>query len=327
MITIIPCGDVTISHLLRLKDAGVPVALTSHPGNASLYKLTLWSAGIPERLWDITCAVADANNWPCHMLHDGKALPLLSPKKMYEVKEKTNATYRYVTAYLASDLLEHEGKSCGRVHVKAMQECFPSVVSPYTNALLAHQEKTLEMFEYLAATMREVSFPCTITCEGIKVPFVENGKSPPRLAEEFLRMLGELKALLAGDMPKVLHGGPCYEGAMVPLVHMLTDYWQTGETVRFDISGPDMIHYAQKVSHAEKLSMLLAHLRKWKPSLVPKNITIHMSLGTVARVGYVRGHVSEEIMRRKLMLVRDGDTLTSEQKKSLRVDGGADESL
>jgi hypothetical protein len=131
---------------------------------------------------------------------------------------------------------------------------------------------------------------------------------------------------LFSDTPLRTVGGACYGGVIVPLAHMLVQYWQTGETHRYDISGPDMIHYATRKDHQHELSSMLRHLQKWDTRYVPKNITVHMPMGTVARVGHVKGHFSEEVMKRKLLVSTD-DNLDSERKKALKVEALHDESL
>ena len=92
-------NDITINDLLRAHTAGIPVTMTSHPGNASLYKLALWSVGIPEMLWDITTVKADANNQPAFRLISGKKELLLSEGKYEEIMVRECAERRYVTAY------------------------------------------------------------------------------------------------------------------------------------------------------------------------------------------------------------------------------------
>ena len=76
MLRIIEDRNVSINDLVWLREKGVPVTMTSHPGNASLYKLSLWSAGVREMLWDITCVIADMNNQPAQMLKGGSATTL-----------------------------------------------------------------------------------------------------------------------------------------------------------------------------------------------------------------------------------------------------------
>src|SRR3989344_7332469 len=122
----------SISDLVALKDAGAPVTLTSHPGNASLYKLVLWSCGIPEHFWDVTCCKADANNWPMHRLVDGNAELLLTEEMYRKIMAETNSNRRYVVAYQ----ITASGGRLGRVHVQACEACFPGALSSCSRLLL-----------------------------------------------------------------------------------------------------------------------------------------------------------------------------------------------
>lgn len=324
MIKIVPCRDLSINDLVQLASNNIPVAMTSHPGNASAYKLTLWACGVPEYLWDVTCSKADKNNWPRHILVDGQSVPLLEPATMREVDDKTSSEHRYVTAYLPSDVLSHNGSRCGRVHVKPMKTLFPSVVSSSSRLLLSEKEKVREMFEYLADTCAGEVFPRYVTREGVMVKREEYHVPKKDLVASFMNVLTELEDLLFSDYPMMTKGGACYAGPMVPLSHMIVQYWRTGETHRYDISGPDMIHYATTKGHQEQLSSMLDHLRKWDARMVPKNITVHMPMGTVARVGYVKDHHSEEVMKRRLLVSLNED-IGSERKKAVRLEAVDDE--
>jgi len=110
--------------------------------------------------------------------------------------------------------------------------------------------------------------------------------------------------LLFSDEQITTLGGICYDGVMVPLATMLCQYWQMGRIDRYDISGPDMIHYASQNGFQGDMSRMLAHLRKWNPKLVPPTIVTRMFPGTVARIGHIRNHVSEEVMTRKVQALR-----------------------
>lgn len=299
----------TINDLLALKNAGVPVTLTSHPGNASLYKLTLWSCGIPEHLWDVTCCKADVNNWPMHKLIDGKAELVVTDELFREVLKKTSPEHRYVTAYQFTK----DGQRLGRFHVEAMQRCFPNAVSSTSRLLLSHKEIVWEMFDYLARTRASEVFGRFITPEGVLVSKEPN--SPSGLADSFIYLLEELEQLLFSDKEVATRGGACYDGIMVPLSCMLVQYWQTGKADRYDISGPDMIHYATRPEHQAQLSEMLSHLRKWRPNLVPKHILIQMFPGTVARVGHIPDHISEEVMGRKIYMLEKSNSMSRTWKE------------
>lgn len=303
----------SINDLLALKDAGVPVTLTSHPGNASLYKLVLWSCGIPDHLWDVTCCKADANNWPMHQLTRGEAELVISKDFHTEILRNTRPDNRFVTAYQFTN----EGVRLGRFHVKAKQACFPSAISSCSRLLLSERERVWEMFDYLARTRRDEVFARCISPNGMLRPLRGGGIKTEHLATSFLDVLRELDHLLFSDEDISVKGGACYDGVMVPLSVMLVQFWQTGHANRYDISGPDMIHYALRAEHQARLSLMLEHLRKWKPALIPKNILIQMFPGTAARVGYVRNHPSEEVMRRKVYMLEQSETLDGKKKREI----------
>ena len=303
----------SINDLLALKHAGIPVTLTSHPGNASLYKLTMWKCGIPEHLWDVTCCKADTNNWPMHRLVNGTAELLISKDLHKQILQKTHPNHRFVTAYQKTTTSER----LGRVHVKAMQSCFPNVISSTSHLLLSEKEKILEVFDYLAHTKRDEVFGRFITSDGVMRAMHRNDATPRSLATSFVGLLEELDHLLFSDEPIITKGGACYDGIMVPLSCMLVQYWQTGRMDRYDISGPDMIHYATRIEHQEKLSDMLAHLHKWNPKLIPEHIMIHMFPGTLARVGHVAGHISEEVMRRKKHMLENAQSMDRTRKEKM----------
>lgn len=301
----------SINDLLALKDAGVPVTLTSHPGNASLYKLVLWACGIPEHLWDVTCCKADANNWPMYRLMNGEAELVIPEELHHEILHRTNPNNRFVTAYQFTK----DGSRLGRFHVKAKQTCFPNVISSCSRLLLSEKEKVWEMFDYLARTRRDEVFTRFITSDGILRPLSGTSIRTESIASSFMKVLEELDHLLFSDEKNSVTGGACYDGVMVPLSAMLVQFWQTGRTDRYDISGPDMIHYATQPEHQARLSEMLTHLRKWRPEFVPKDILIHMFPGTVARIGYIRGHHSEEVMQRKVYMLERSSSLDREKKR------------
>lgn len=302
----------SINDLLALKEAGVPVTLTSHPGNASLYKLVLWSCGIPDHLWDVTCCKADANNWPMYRLANGEAELLVPEELRTEILRNTRADNRYVAAYQ----LTTNGTRLGRFHVKAKQACFPNAISSCSRLLLSEKEKVWEMFDYLARTKSDEVFARCITPNGMLRP-LRGSIATDCLATSFLDVLAELDHLLFSDTEISTRGGACYDGVMVPLSAMLVQFWQTGRADRYDVSGPDMIHYALQKEYQARLSLMLEHLRKWRPALVPKNILIHMFPGTAACVGYIKNHPSEEIMRRKVYMLERAETLDGKKKREL----------
>lgn len=97
---------------------------------------------------------------------------------------------------------------------------------------------------------------------------------------------------------------------------ILADYWKTGRNERYDISGPDMIGYSTTPKYHAELAGILEHVRKQFPSLVPRHVIVRMSPGTVARVGCVKGHVSEKIVRERIALLLPHTD--KDKKKELR---------
>jgi hypothetical protein len=303
----------TLNDLCALSAHGVPVTLTSHPGNASLYKLSLWACGIDEHLWDITCCKADGNNWPMHRLQQGSAELLVSTELHQKILTETTADNRFVTAYQYAK----NGERLGRIHVRPMQQLFPSVISSCSRLLLSQEDRVRDLFEFLTETRSDV-FTRFITAEGTMHPIRFCGLNSSEYAVSFMNVLHELDQLLFSDNSIITKGGACYGGVMVPLAGMLTHYWETGEIVRCDISGPDMIHYAMQKEYQQALSCMLQHLRKWSPTLVPKRFLSHMYPGTAARVGHIGGHVSEEILQRRIQIIRGENKLSKEEKSALR---------
>lgn len=308
----------SINDLVALKKSGVPVTLTSHPGNASLYKLSLWACGIPEHLWDVTCCKADANNWPMYRLCNGIAELLVEEELFQKILTTTSPKNRFVTAY---QFTKH-GERLGRFHVRAMQQLFPTTISSCSRLLLSQKERMHEMFAFLAETRDDV-FTRFITPDGIMNPIGESGIRKQDFANSFMSLLGELDHLLLNDAPITTHGGACYDGVMVTLAGMLAHYWQTGETIRIDVSGPDMIHYATQKRYQSQLSEMLEHIRKWKPAFIPKRFITHMFPGTYARVGHVQrrendsSHISKIVLNRKRTMIESESTLGKSEKRAL----------
>lgn len=301
----------SINDLLALKAAGAPVTLTSHPGNASLYKLTLWHCGIPEHLWDVTCCVADANNQPMFRLQNGAAELLLDESLYQRITRETNPNKRFVTAYQTTK----NGDRLGRVHVRAAETSFPGIISSCSRLLLSEREKTKEMFSYLAETCPETVFRRFITPDGILIPTQEAGVRSQDLVDSFMGVLEELDSLIFSDEPIVTKGGACYDGVIVSLATMIAQYWQTGRIDRYDISGPDMIHYSSRPEHQEGLTKMLRHLRRWSTQLIPETFVVRMFPGTVARVGHIKGHDSEGVMARKVHALKYQNQLSSDEKR------------
>ena len=328
MLRIIEDRNVSINDLVWLREKGVPVTMTSHPGNASLYKLSLWSAGVPEMLWDITCVIADMNNQPAQMLKGGSATTLVSNERHAAYRENAKNGIRQITAYTRTE----DGRYLGRVHTSAMVSLFPEAITTQS-ALLNRYEKELHpVCEYLADTIPErmfqrYIFPCGATVAlspdknsrtftaiaGDMSAHIARGD----LAASFANVLSELETLLTKDCVGALSGGACYQGsAYAHALATLAQYWKTGECLEYDISGPDMIHYAMSEEYRATLSGILEHIRMQFPALVPKHTVIRMVPGTVARVGCVKGHISEEITEERLALL--SQQTSGEEKKALR---------
>ncbi len=316
-------NPVSINDLVALHKSGVPVTLTSHPGNASLYKLSLWQCGIPEHFWDVTCCKADANNWPMHRLRDGKSELVVSDNFYHKVNKKTTSQNRFVTAYQRTKF----GGRLGREHLRVCHQLFPEVISSYSRLLLSEERKLFKVLMYLAETKRDDIFTRRITAEGVLVPFFAGSESAVEIVDSVMSVLLELDTLLLTDDEIETKGGICFGGVIVQLLGMLVQFWKTGHTDRCDISGPDMINYSSSVKFQQKLSVLLSYLHGWNPELIPKNITIRMYDGTTARVGSLVGHVSEGVMNRKEFVLTNYDKLQSGNKKQLRSDSVSDESL
>ncbi len=303
----------SINDLVALKEAGVPVTLTSHPGNASLYKMSLWSCGIPDHLWDVTCCKADADNWPMYRLVNGQAELIVSSEHNDLVVKTTDSGNRFVTAYQYTK----DGVRLGRFHVKVMQKHFPNVISSCSRLILSEKERVREMFDYLARTRRPEELWRKITPDGVVRPVSESNINVAQMADSFIEVLEELDRLLFSDEKITTKGGLCYDGVMVWLTCMLVNYWQTGRSDRYDISGPDMINYSTRKEHRESISEMMDHLRKWNSKLIPKSISVRMFPGTMARVGYINGHISEEIMNRRTYMLEHGKSLGGERKRQI----------
>lgn len=313
----------SVNNLVALKNSGAPVTLTSHPGNASLYKMSLWKCGIPEHLWDITCCKADANNWPMHRLVGGNAELLVSPEVHAKVISQTTPENRFVTSYQFTEA----GERLGRFHVKAMQKCFPGAISSTSRLLLTEKEKVFDMFDYLARTRKEEVFSRSITSDGILRKTLTGEVPVGSVANSFIEVLEELDNLLFSDTPTTTKGGICYDGVIVQLSCMLVQYWQTGRIDRYDISGPDMIHYSTKPEYQKAMTEMLNHLKKWNASLIPDNIIVQMFPGTLARVGHISGHFSEEVMSRKIHMLLHGNSMDRAQKEAFWNSSKSDEKL
>jgi hypothetical protein len=320
---VVRVNPASINDLLALHATGAPVTLTSHAGNASLYKLVLWKCGIPECIWDITCCVADANNWPMHRLHNGEAELLLSEEKFSEIKSKACTSHRYVTAYQVA----RSGERLGRIHLRACEASFPNAISTCSKLLLSEIDKLREVFEFLAETRPHEVFARYITPDGVMVPTCQSGLRPHEFTNSFIHVLKELEHLLLSDEPIETKGGVCYDGTMVQLSTMLVDYWKTGRIDRYDVSGPDMIHYSTRPEYRERLTEMLTFLHKWNPKLIPRTIITRMFPGTVARVGHLRGHSSEDVITRKIDILKNGDSYPKDMRKHLRDMAASDEGL
>lgn len=328
MLRIIEDRNVSIDDLVWLREKGMPVSMTSHPGNASLYKLSLWSAGIPEMLWDITCVIADTNNQPAHMLKGGGATPLISNERRAMYRENAKNGTRQITAYTRME----DGRYLGRVHTSAMMRLFPETITTQSALLNRYTKELRPVCEYLADTIPErmfqrYIFPCGATValfpDKNRRTFTANAGDMSMhiargdIATSFANVLSELETLLTRDCVGALSGGACYRGsAYAHALATLAHYWKTGECLEYDISGPDMIHYAMSEEYRATLSGILEHVRLQFPALVPKHTVIRMVPGTAARVGCVKGHISEEIMEERLALL--SQQTNGEEKKMLR---------
>ena len=307
-------NDLTINDLLRAHTAGIPVTMTSHPGNASLYKLALWSVGIPEMLWDITTVKADANNQPAFRLISGKKELLLSEGAYEEIMVRECVERRYVTAYQKTKT----GAYLGAYHVSVMKEIFGSTISSQSEFLLKHKERVHAVFDYLGRSFPEEYFTRHIDGKGIvsRVTYeggrgsvhTDEGMLPMKyslIADSAMNVLSELKTLLFAEGTTSEKGGISYSGALVQMIAYLASYWETGSKERYDISGPDMIRYASKKNFQDDMTLLLYRLRCAFPDLVPSSIVSYMCDGTYMRNGHVEGHLSSEFSAKKLLLLRE----------------------
>ncbi len=312
----------SINDLLSLHESGASVTMTSHPGNASLYKLTLWKCGIPEHLWDVTCAKTDANNWPMFRLQNGEADLLVSEELFRKIMAETSSSRRFITAYQ----MTKTGERLGRFHVRAMENVFPGAISSTSRLLLSEEKLLREMFYYLAETRLRTVFARRIDPAGVMTPFFGNSGTSDAV-DSFISLLGELEKLLFSDEQIETFGGLCYDGVIVQLSCMLVQFWQTDRVDRYDISGPDMIHYSSRPEYQREMSEMLSHLSRWNSKFVPKNLAVRMFPGTVARVGHIKGHVSEEVMERKKQALQRQGRMSSDFKRRLWEEAKDDEKL
>lgn len=278
------CNDISVNTLVMLKENGVPVTLTSHPGNASLYKLSMWSCGIPETLWDITCVRADRNNQPECMLVGEEKKFLVDDKLLLEVLSPLSRGHKYVTAYQTAK----NGERLGRIHVRAMEKEFPNVISSQSKLLLTEKERVLAIFEYLAGKYGTRYFPRTIRGNGTMVQHATR-TNPLNMAESALSVTEELRDLLFSDEKTDVKGGLAYGGVLVQLICLLCNFWKTGSTVQYFISGPDMIRYAIQPKFCGEMSLLLDELHRAMPGFVPHKLKMLIPDGTIFRVGEIAG--------------------------------------
>ena len=245
-------------------------------------------------------------------LQGGEASLLVTEDLYQRITRETNTNNRFLTAYqFASD-----GQRLGRVHVRAMQSCSPGAISSCSQLLLSERVRIHELFAYLAETCPEKVFTRFVTPEGVMVPIEESGLHPQDYADSFMNVLGELEHLLFSDAAIETRGGACYQGMMGPIATMLAQFWKTDRCDRYDISGPDMIRYATPPCYQESLAQMLRHIRCWKPELVPRHIAGHMFDGTVARFGYIPGHISEQVLSRKVQALTSHQQHTNEEKRA-----------
>ena len=159
------------------------------------------------------------------------------------------------------------------------------------------------------------------------LPIRKSGIHSQDMIDSFVRVLQELDHLLFSDEPIITQGGACYDLTVVAISTMLVQYWQTGQIDRYDVSGPDMINYALKREYQENLSEMLRHLHRWNPQLVPEHIIIQMFPGTVARVGHLHGHISQQVMARKAHALQTHNKLSEDQRTQLLEAAKDDEHL
>lgn len=283
------CPNISVAEILIEKSKGTTVTLTSHPGNASLYKLSLWGSGIPETLWDVTCVKADKNNQPAYLLRGGEKTLLISNELFEEVECKTSTNRRYVTAYQYTKY----GERLGRVHVRAMEKYFGDFeaetkrhLSSQSRLLLTQKEKVQTILEYLAWKDPKSHFPRCIDKNGVMIPyFPREGFSAEKIANSCIEVFAELEHLLFSEDEIVTSGGVVHGFPLVPVIASLCGYWASGSVTRYDVSGPDMIHYATTTKYQESLSLLLNDLHRNFPALVPKKFDVYMPNGVIFRTG------------------------------------------
>lgn len=68
--------------------------------------------------------------------------------------------------------------------------------------------------------------------------------------------------------------------------------------------------------YRDTLAGILQHVRAEFPALVPKHTLIRMIPGAIARVGCVKGHISEEIMEKRVAILCP--TISGDKKRILR---------
>lgn len=271
--------SVTPRVLQDMRRGGHFVSRSSHIGNQYLSNMLLVSLGLPACLYDRTTFGKDLNYHPRARIIGG-------------VREiLTSADGSVVVPYGSFDQRVSDFGRPAQFHVKTFSSLFPKCVETESSLLLRHKERLEKVFSHLARYPElfdryispEGEFVCALPRRSVS-------------GEELLSTIQTLRDLVyeEGIPLATIKGGfiPCI--SLVAVIIALVGYWESGQMVIYELSGPDMARYALRPSFREKTQQVWDILH-WgeisRKSEIPPALTLRIIPTADFRFGYLTGDV------------------------------------
>lgn len=252
MFTISTEKGLSLRALAALHRGGVHVSRSAHLGNQYLSNLLLASYGLPLELYDRTILGSDGNYHPAFIVTSSgreqvaEPLPILTPHGSF-----SDPNRRICDATV--------GATPANMHFNGLRTMYGDQVTTSSQVMVSHIDQVekviwaivsrnpgmLDRYVMPCGCVAElVSLDrggCRATCKHTTVE-VDTFKEKIALTQN---MMVDLASSVTEWGHVSLPTGPLPALPLVMILHALAGYWRSGMTRVYELSGPDMVVYAQ----------------------------------------------------------------------------------
>lgn len=291
--------EITPRQLVQKQEAGCAVYRSAHIGNQYLSNLLVASLGLPLYLYDRTLSGKDRNYHPGLIIKGGEKVRILDPEECREAG--------IIVPYGTSDGDSPHDDTPASFHYRTLQELFPGLVMTESEALLRQEEKLSQVLEVVGRNMPTAIdryiFPCGCMAEFqwqkehdthrrlARCWHNSISASPEELGQLTMRLMHELRGLVLNPSQTVRQGGATPKLELFVILSALVAFWETGQQEMFELSGPDMIHYAFKTQFLDTIERIWDRIVEHAPkdAEIPSMFTMNIVPTAEFRFGHLEG--------------------------------------